>query len=634
MARSTRPTKKAQKKKAHKKKSRKKKTQQRVTKPARKKTSTKKIVKKKASTKKTAKKTVKKSAKKTAKKTAKKRTTKVAPKKAAKKTTSARKAPAQKAPVSRSAARAGAAVPSTKITSIAGIVRNHAVELSGKVALVQGERVLTWRELYARACQMAQALRASGIGAEDRVAFLDKNSIEHFEVFYGSGLLNAVSCDINWRLAPPEVAYIVNDARAKVLIVGQDFVPVLDAIAADLPHTKKIVVIGGHPTNPKYESYESFIGGHKAVDPGVQSAPNDVAFQLYSSGTTGRPKGVMITNQNFLGLLPTAIDLWKFDSNANNLIAMPLFHIGGAGWATAGQYVGCKSIIQREIDPAGIVALIGAQRVTHAFFVPVLLQFMLLVPGVDKADFSSLRLIAYGASPISEQVLEASLRTFKCEFCQVYGLTETTGVVTMLMHEDHDLTGPKKHLLRSCGKPAKGVELRIIDNDTGRAVGVGEVGEIQVRSQQVMKGYWNMPEETAKSIVNGWFRTGDAGYRDADGYVYIFDRVKDMIVSGGENVYPAEVENALMKHPAIADVAVIGVPDEKWGEVPMAIVVRKPDVAVTEQEIIDFSREHLAGFKTPKSVTWADALPRNPSGKILKKDLRAPYWEGRTRQVN
>jgi long-chain acyl-CoA synthetase len=231
-------------------------------------------------------------------------------------------------------------------------------------------------------------------------------------------------------------------------------------------------------------------------------------------------------------------------------------------------------------------------------------------------------------------VLEASLRTFKCEFCQVYGLTETTGVVTMLMHEDHDLTGPKKHLLRSCGKPAKGVELRIIDNDTGRAVGVGEVGEIQVRSQQVMKGYWNMPEETAKSIVNGWFRTGDAGYRDADGYVYIFDRVKDMIVSGGENVYPAEVENALMKHPAIADVAVIGVPDEKWGEVPMAIVVRKPDVAVTEQEIIDFSREHLAGFKTPKSVTWADALPRNPSGKILKKDLRAPYWEGRTRQVN
>ena len=635
MARSTRPTKKAQKKNVQKKKSRKKKTQQRVTKPARKKTSTKKTstkktVKKKASTKKTAKKTVKKSAKKTAKK----RTTKVAPKKAAKKTTSARKAPAQKAPVSRSAARAGATVPSTKITSIAGIVRNHAVELSGKVALVQGERVLTWRELYARACQMAQALRASGIGAEDRVAFLDKNSIEHFEVFYGSGLLNAVSCDINWRLAPPEVAYIVNDARAKVLIVGQDFVPVLDAIAADLPHTKKIVVIGGHPTNPKYESYESFIGGHKAVDPGVQSAPNDVAFQLYSSGTTGRPKGVMITNQNFLGLLPTAIDLWKFDSNANNLIAMPLFHIGGAGWATAGQYVGCKSIIQREIDPAGIVALIGAQRVTHAFFVPVLLQFMLLVPGVDKADFSSLRLIAYGASPISEQVLEASLRTFKCEFCQVYGLTETTGVVTMLMHEDHDLTGPKKHLLRSCGKPAKGVELWIIDNDTGRAVGVGEVGEIQVRSQQVMKGYWNMPEETAKSIVNGWFRTGDAGYRDADGYVYIFDRVKDMIVSGGENVYPAEVENALMKHPAIADVAVIGVPDEKWGEVPMAIVVRKPDVAVTEQEIIDFSREHLAGFKTPKSVTWADALPRNPSGKILKKDLRAPYWEGRTRQVN
>jgi long-chain acyl-CoA synthetase len=244
-------------------------------------------------------------------------------------------------------------------------------------------------------------------------------------------------------------------------------------------------------------------------------------------------------------------------------------------------------------------------------------------------------LIAYGASPISEEVLAASIKTFKTNFMQVYGLTETTGATTILMPEDHDLEGPKKKLLRSCGKIVPGMQLRVVDSETGNDVPVGEVGEIWVKGGQVMLGYWNMPEETAKSInPEGWFKTGDAAYQDEDGYVYIYDRVKDMIVSGGENVYPAEVENALMAHPAIADVAVIGVPDEKWGEVPMAIVVRKADVSVTEDEIIAFAKERLAGFKCPKSVSWIDALPRNPSGKILKKDLRAPYWEGRTRKVN
>ena len=514
---------------------------------------------------------------------------------------------------------------------MAGIIRTHAKNLSGKVALVQGDRVQTWQESYQRSCQVAQALKAAGVGNQDRVAFLDKNSIEHFEVFYGCALLNAVSVDVNFRLAAPEVAFIVNDARAKVFIVGPDFVPVLDAIAGDLTHTKKIVVIGGHP---QHESYESWVARYQAVDPGVEPKTGDVAFQLYSSGTTGRPKGVMLTNENFMGILPTSRDLWMMNANSINLVAMPLFHIGGSGWATAGQYNGCKSIVVREAtDVAGLVKLIGQQRITHAFMVPALLAFTLMVPDIDKADFSSLKLIAYGASPISEQVLAASLKTFKCDFVQVYGLTETTGVVTMLSHEDHDVDGPKKHLLRSCGKPSMGIELKIVD-ETGKQLPAGEVGEIIIRSKQVMKGYWNMAEETAKTIRNGWFYTGDAGYTDKAGYVYIHDRVKDMIVSGGENVYPAEVENALMKHPAVGDVAVIGIPDDRWGEVPLAIVVRKPDVAVTEDDIIAFGRTQLAGFKTPKKVAWADALPRNPSGKILKKDLRAPYWEGRTRQVN
>ena len=582
----------------------------------------------------------KKAAKKSAKKkTAKKKPAKKAKKKAAKKKPARKKAAkkparakvAKKSAKKKSAKKKAATKAAGGITTIAGIIRTHAKNLSGKVALVQGDRVQTWHELYQRSSQVAQALKAAGVGNQDRVAFLDKNSIEHFEVFYGCAMLNAVSVDINFRLAPPEVAYIVNDSRAKVFVVGPDFVPVLDAIAGELPHTKKIVVIGGHP---KHESYESWVAGHSPVDPGVNSRPNDVAFQLYSSGTTGRPKGVMLTNDNFLGILPSARDLWGMNEHAINLVAMPLFHIGGSGWATAGQYNGCKSIILREtVDVGGIVKMIGEHRITHAFMVPALLAFTLMVPDIDKADFSSLKLIAYGASPISEQVLAQSLKTFKCEFVQVYGLTETTGVVTMLMHEDHDVDGPRKHLLRSCGKPSMGIELKIVD-EKGKEVAAGDVGEIIIRSKQVMKGYWNMPEETAKSIRNGWFYTGDAGYKDKEGYVYIHDRVKDMIVSGGENVYPAEVENALMKHPAIQDVAVIGIPDDRWGEVPLAIVVRKAGIEVTEDDIVAFGRTQLAGFKTPKKVAWIDALPRNPSGKILKKDLRAPYWQGRTRQVN
>ena len=518
------------------------------------------------------------------------------------------------------------------ITSLGSIVRTHSQNIGNKTALVLGDRTQSWSQLYERSMKMANALAAAGVGSQDRIAFLDKNGIEHFEVLYGAALLNAVSVDVNFRLAAPEVEYIVNNAEAKVFIVGPDFVPILDAIADNLTSAKTIVVIGGHS---KFQSYDSFIDSGAATDPNVPSAEGDVAFQLYSSGTTGRPKGVMLTNSNFFALIPFAKEMWKFDDNTVNLVAMPLFHIGGGGWATAGQALGAKSIVVRDINPVELVQLFSKHRITHGFVVPALLQFMLMVPDLDKADFSSLQLIAYGASPISEEVLRGAIKAFKTNFMQVYGLTETTGATTILLPEEHDLDGPNKKLLRSCGRIVPGMELKIVDSDTGNEVKRGDVGEVWVRGGQVMKGYWRMDDETKKSInAEGWFRTGDAAYQDENEYVYIYDRVKDMIVSGGENVYPAEVENALMKHPGIADVAVIGVPDERWGEVPKAIVVKKPDVEVTEESILTFAKEQLAGFKCPKSVAWIDALPRNPSGKILKKDLRAPYWEGRTRQVN
>jgi long-chain acyl-CoA synthetase len=518
------------------------------------------------------------------------------------------------------------------IENLADILREHAATTPDGIALVLGDRRQTWADLYDRSSRVAAGLAAAGVGAQDRIAFLDKNGIEHFEVFFGAALANAVCVDVNWRLAAPEVEFIVNDAAAKVFVVGPDFVPLLDAIADALTSVGTILVIGGHAT---YQDYDEWIAEQAAVDPHTPSTADDVAFQLYSSGTTGRPKGVMLSNDNFFALLPVATDMWGLDAAAVNLVAMPLFHIGGGGWAVAGMYAGARSVIVRELDPAALVRLIPAEGVTHGFLVPAVLQFMLMVPGVDEADFSSLDTLVYGASPISEEVLARSIATFGAKFWQAYGLTETTGSVVNLEPADHDLAGPNRHRLRSCGVAGPGVELKIVDPELRTDVPVGDVGEIWIRSPQVMKGYWNNDAATADAVdADGWFRSGDVGYLDADGYLYIHDRVKDMIVSGGENVYPAEVENVLMAHEAIADVAVIGVPHERWGETAKAIVVRAAGHDPSPDEIIAYSREHLARFKCPTSVDFIDVLPRNPSGKVLKKDLRAPFWEGRARQVN
>ena len=517
-----------------------------------------------------------------------------------------------------------------EMQTVADVARVHAAEQPDGVAYVLGDRTMTWAELDERSSRVAQALRASGVEPGDRVAILDKNSLEYFDLVFGAAKLNAVLVAVNWRLAPPEAAFIVNHATAKVLVVGDDLVPLLEGFEKDLTTVDQILVIGGHD---RHGDYEAWVQAQEAVDPQLASGPDDVAFQYYSSGTTGLPKGVMLTNGACFAGLRGIRELLGFDDQSVSMAVMPQFHVAGGFWGLVAGYLGRPTIVQREVDPAGIVELIPKHRVTHAVFVPALLQFLNMVPGIADADLSSLRCIVYGASPISEEVLVASIKTFGCDFLQAYGMTETSGGCVFLPPADHDVDGPNRHRLRAAGLPWGDTELKIVDAEL-QEVPVGEVGEILIRSPQNMVGYWNQPDATAQTILpDGFLRTGDAGFLDKDGYLYIHDRVKDMIISGGENVYPAEVENRLMAHPEVADCAVIGVPDEKWGETPKALVVRAPGATLTEDALLAFAREGLAKFKCPTSVEWRDELPRNPSGKLLKNQLREPYWQGKDRRV-
>jgi long-chain acyl-CoA synthetase len=517
--------------------------------------------------------------------------------------------------------------------TLAEIIRGHARDRGDRPMITYGNRTVTYAQMHERSSQAARALIADGVGSQDRVAFLDKNGLEFFEVLFGGGKANAVNVAVNWRLAPREMEYIINDAEAKVLFIGPDFFPHLQEFESGLRTVKKIVVTTGQ--HPRHESYEAWLSHHPAMDTKVTSAPDDVAMQIYTSGTTGLPKGAMLTNKNLGTMVPYMAPPWGVDSSSVSIVVMPLFHIGGSGWALIGMWAGGHAILFRDFVPQEVLTALPKYRITNALFVPAMLQFLTQVPGAADGDYSSLRSIVYGASPITNEVLVRSMKAFQCDFIQVYGLTETTGAITQLDPADHDPEGPKARLLRSAGKPYSWVELRIVDPDTGQDAPPGEVGELWTRTVQNMKGYWNKPEETAKAFTDdGWFKTGDAGFIDEEGYVFLTDRVKDMIVSGGENVYPAEVENVLSGHPDIEDVAIIGVPDEKWGETVKAIVVRRTGAHPKPEEIIEFARERLARYKCPTSVDFVGALPRNPSGKILKRELREPYWKGHGRRIH
>lgn len=502
-------------------------------------------------------------------------------------------------------------------SSTADLVRAHARTRPDAPALTCGPTTRTFAELDARSSQVAQALAAEGVRHGDRVGVLDKSSIAFFEVLFACAKLGAVVVGLNWRLAPPELAGVISDAAPAFLLVSEELQSGVPACFEG-----RRVMLG--------EEYERWVASRESRDPQCPVAPDDPVLQLYSSGTTGLPKGAVITHAGLSWTFHMAETTWRMGPDSVNLVPSPLFHIGGAGYGLTTLSQGGHTVLVREPAPETLLAAIAEHRVTHAFLVPAVVQSLLKAPQVHETDLSSLRLIGYGAAPMTDALLLRAIDQLGCEFLGVYGMTETSGTVSVLEPGDHEPGGDRSHLLRSVGRALPWVDLSVRDPVTGTAVPVGQVGEIWVRCGQNMAGYWRQPDLTESTLVEGgWLRTGDGAHLDEEGYVFLHDRLKDMIISGGENVYPAEVENVLAGHPSIIDVAVIAVPHERWGETVKAVVVLEPGAELTLEELVAFARTRLAGYKCPTSLDVVRALPRNASGKVLKKDLRAPYWPPR-----
>ena len=520
--------------------------------------------------------------------------------------------------------------------SFCDVVREHARAQGNIIAFTYGDEDITFAELDEGANRVANGLAALGVRPGERVAFLGKNHPFYFEALLGAARIGAVMTPVNWRLAPPEVAYILDNCQAQVVFVGEGFAEVLASIRGDCPQIEQIIGIDA-PDYPGTD-YRIWRDGFSSTPPAHHVRAEDDALQLYTSGTTGKPKGAVMTHGSILSSRDAAaaaeeMRKWQEPIPGDvTLLAMPCFHISGTGTGIGTMVAGSNSIVLPEYDPTKALDLIANFNISKIFLVPAAIQILLNHPKVGEVDFSRLKYVTYGASPIPLDLMREAMRVLGCGFVQMYGMTETSGTIVALDPEDHVPEGSPR--MRSVGKALAGVELKIID-EAGNPVPAGTVGEIATRSSKNMRGYWNNPEATAATIdADGWLRTGDAGYLDEDGYLYIHDRVKDMIISGGENVYPAEVENALYSHPKVADVAVIGVPHAKWGEAVKACVVLKPGEELTVAELIAHARQHIAGYKCPKSIDFIPALPRNPSGKILRRELRAPYWVGKDRAVN
>jgi acyl-CoA synthetase (AMP-forming)/AMP-acid ligase II len=517
-------------------------------------------------------------------------------------------------------------------TDLGSTIAYWAHERPDGIALDDGVQRITYRELDALVDRYARAFAGAGLQPGDRIAWLGKNANLYFALLVAASRAGLAMVPVGWRLAVPEVRYILADTGA-VMLVCQGALAELATAAGEGLDALRHTLVEGDKDVGSIGSFEAWVDAQPEGDL-PEADPDRGVLQLYTSGTTGNPKGAVLCNRNMFGLRPiieaSDVDWYKINQEDSMLVIMPVAHIAGSGVGTIAFYNGCRAVIRAEFSPDAVLDCV-ADGVTHMFLVPTALQMVVNHPRAATTDWSRMKLVMYGAAPIPLELLRQCMQTMGADFCQQYGMTETTGTFCALPPEDHDPAGNER--MRSAGKALPGVEVRIVDGG-GNTVPNGTIGEIATRSPLNMVGYWRNEAKTRETVdADGWLRTGDAAYMDDDGYVFIQDRVKDMIISGGENVYPAEVENAIFGHPDVLEVAVIGIPDDKWGEAVKAVVVPKPGHEVDPASVIAWARERIAPFKAPKTIDVIPEMPRNATGKILRRSLREPYWQGRERQV-
>ncbi|MCB1745704.1 MAG: long-chain-fatty-acid--CoA ligase [Gammaproteobacteria bacterium] len=516
-----------------------------------------------------------------------------------------------------------------EIRTLGDYTAYHARHAGQRVALSYAGHDTRYATLDDEACRVARALIAAGVAPGQRVVYLGKNSDDFFVALFGTVKAGACFCPLNWRLSRPELETVLADSDAVFAFVEAEFaVPWAEILAATgraMPHcTVDRERAGDDPFRAWFAPFTH--GALPTVDMDAG------AIQLYTSGTTGDPKGVVITHDNFnhMRLCEHFEPALEWRPEDRFLVALPNFHLLAIGLSLQSMYNGMAVLVDRQFEPGAALQSISRLEPTISAFAPAMIQMLLDHPDAADTDFSSLRLVMYAGSPISLGLIKRALAAMPCEFMQFYGATETSGAVTLLRPNEHDLADEGR--LRSCGRPLPLIDLRIVD-EHGQDVADGEPGELWIRSPSLASGYWRKPQQTAAVFEHGWYRSGDIAIRDAEGLYYIHDRLKDMIVSGGENIYSTEIESVLSTHPGVAAVAVIGVPDERWGEAVKACVVRKPGQDIGAEALLAYCRERLAGYKIPKSIDFHDAFPMTGSGKIAKKDLRAPFWAGQGRSV-
>ncbi len=503
-----------------------------------------------------------------------------------------------------------------------------------KVAVVDDDRSFTYAQVGERVDSLARFFHTRAIQPQDRISILEVNSAAFLETYYAAAGIGAILNPLNYRLAAKEIAFILRDSGSQWLVAASRFASLVEGILAEDTPLEGIVWIGESPSfsaGVEYYEYDTAIRTHAGQFEPAVIHEDDVAHLYYTSGTTGRPKGVMLTHKNVcLHALGTIAELKLTDSDIWGHIA-PMFHLADAWAAFAITWVGGCHVMVAQFEAEAVMTTIEKQRITLSNMIPTMLNLMIKHPKVADFDFSSLRVILSGGAPIAPEVVHSIMDTFGCDYIQTYGMTETSPYLTFSIIKQHLQNLPPEDQFKyksKTGRPFMGVDLKVVD-ETGYPVAADEtqVGEIWVRGDTVTPGYWNLKKETEQAFSDGWLRTGDLAVVDTEGYVNIVDRKKDMIVTGGENVYSTEVENVLYMHPKVLEAAVFSIPDEKWGEAVAAAVVLKQSQTATESEIIQFCKTHQASYKAPKTIVFIDELPKTGSGKIYKKALRDPYWK-------